>query len=336
MSDLKILALMSPSGVGDYAACPMRAVLDADYPRIEKPQFKCYSDFGKVCHWAAQYQIGAATKEDRPEQAVWDSAMQTPDVPNTPANFANRVELCATVANEVVRNATPGKTWEGELKAYDRNRLPKRVGRKGDVCGFGGSIDLVATDRSVLWDYKFVGAKKVPSEGDINPKFRPDAGILPVGNAGIKNTYVWQCGSYHILTNIPKTNVVWVGRDGKARSHISINWDHERGVTFARTIDRFLKFVDSPIYRETAWPVRGAHCDECSHKDRCPAWSFQAAQNPGYVRAVSNFSALESLIGHTDSAALPPPPPPPKPSLVLPPPPPPPGFTPPPPPLFDL
>lgn len=343
MSDLKILANMSPSGIGDYATCPMKAVFDADYPKIEKPEWQCYSNFGKVCHWTAQYMMGAVPKEDRPEQAVWDSAQTTPDVPNTTNNFLARVELCASVANEVVRNATPlppGVTWKGEVKAYNREMLPKRVGRKGDVCGFGGSIDLAASDKSVLWDYKFVGAKKVPGETDINPKFRPDAGMIGAGNAGIKNTYVWQCGSYHILTKIPKTNIAWVGRDGKARSFISINWDHARGASFATRIEGFLKFVDTPYFRDVAWPVRGETCDNCSHKDRCPAWSFEAAKNPGFAKAVRTFSALEALMGEAGvipASTLPPPPPPPpvaaRQAFIPPPPPPPSGAG---APLFDL
>jgi len=332
MRHLKLIANMSPSGVGDYATCPLKAVYDADYPRIEKPQFKCYQDFGKVCHWQAQYMIGAAKLEDKPAQEEWDSARQTPDVPSTISNFMARVEQCATVANTVINDASklaPGVKWNAEMKAYSKEWLPLRIGRKGDNCGFGGSIDLSASDRSVLWDYKFVGAKKVPQETDINPKFRPDSGMQKVGNAGIKSAYIWQCGSYHILTNIPQTNIVWVGRDGKTKAYVGMNWSDERGQAFANSIRGFLKFADSPLFRQYAWPNRGDHCDDCSHKDRCPAWIVSAAKSPDYKRATANFDVLESLVRETvpqlaPVATLPPPPPPP--SQTIPPPPPPPGL----------
>lgn len=352
IAHIKLIANMSPSGVGDYAACPLKAVFDAEYPRIEKPQFKCYSDFGKICHWQAQYMIGGATLKDKPPQVEWDSARQTPDVPSTPANFIARVEQCATLANTVVKDATPlpaGVTWRAELKAYSKQYLPARIGRKGDNCGFGGSIDLAASDNSVLWDYKFVGAKKVPQESDISPRFRPDTGFQNVGNAGVKNTYVWQCGSYHVLTGIPQTNIVWVGRDGKSKSFVGMNWASDRGKAFATTIRSFLTFVDTPLFRQVAWPVRDNHCDDCSHKDRCPAWMISGAKSPDYQRAISNFDALESLLKETNAgqaaglsvapqlpgvpsptwpASLPPPPPPPPPSGVpFIPPPPPPGMT---------
>ncbi|MFA6132429.1 MAG: hypothetical protein WC869_00280 [Phycisphaerae bacterium] len=348
LDHIRLIANMSPSAIGDYAACPLKAVYDADYPRVFKPQFQCYSNFGKICHWQTQYMIGGATLEDRPPQKEWDSARDTPDVPSTPANFLARVEQCATVAAAVVRDATPlppGVQWKSEIKAYSKNWLRYRIGRKGDNCGFGGSIDLAASDRSVLWDLKFVGAKKVPQESDINPKFRPDAGFLTTGNAGVKNVYVWQCGSYHILTQIPRTNIVWVGRDGKTKSYVGMDWSSERGQVFANSIKSFLTFVDTPGFRQLAWPIRATHCDDCSHKDRCPAWMISSAKSPDYKRATANFDVLESLIKDNAGAAVTVPfpsvdkqlpgvplpawpatlPPPPAPPAGLPPPPPPPS-----------
>lgn len=348
LDHIKLIANMSPSGIGDYAACPLKAVYDADYPRVFKPQFECYSNFGKICHWQSQYMIGGATLADKPKQKEWDSARETPDVPSTPANFLARVEQCATLACDVVKDATPlpaGATWQAELKAYSKKWLPSRIGRKGDNCGFGGSIDLVASTRSVLWDFKFVGAKKVPQESDINPKFRPDAGFQNVGNAGIKNTYVWQCGSYHLLTGIEQTNIVWIGRDGKTKAYVGMNWASERGKAFAKSIEGFLELVDMPLFRKIAWPVRASHCDDCSHKDRCVAWLVSSAKSPDYKRATANFDVLESLLKDNAGkdvqlpfpsadkqlqgvsppglpANLPPPPPPPM-ALVPPPPPPP-------------
>lgn len=337
LAHLRLIANMSPSKVGDYAACPMQAVLDADYPRVEKPEFKCYSDFGKICHWQAQYMIGAATLDEKPPQAEWDSARTTPDVPGTPLNFQARVEQCATTAISVVQAATPlkpGAKWLSEVKAYSKEWLPQRIGRKGDNCGFGGSIDLVASDQSVLWDFKFVGAKKVPVENDINPRFRPDTGFQNVGNAGIKNTYVWQCGSYHTLTKIPQTNIVWVGRDGKTKSYVGMNWATERGAMFTASIKAFLTLVDSPggLFRKMAWPVRAGHCDDCSHKDRCPAWMIGGAKSAEYKTVTANFGALEDLIrgsatGNAPQALPTPPTPPPPPAPGLPP-----GLPPPPPP----
>lgn len=340
LGHLRLIANMSPSGIGGYAACPLKAVYDADYPRVFKPQFECYSNFGKICHWQAQYMIGGATLEDKPKQKEWDSARETPDVPSTPANFLARVEQCASLAVAVVKDATPlpeGAKWEAELKAYSKKWLPGRIGRKGDNCGFGGSIDLVASTRSVLWDFKFVGAKKVPQENDINPRFRPDTGFQNVGNAGIKNEYVWQCGSYHMLTGIQQTNIVWIGRDGKTKAYVGMDWGSERGKAFVTAIDGFLNLVDTPLFRKAAWPVRASHCDDCSHKDRCVAWIVSGAKSPDYKRATANFDVLESLLkdnAEKDAqpqgvsppgfpASLPPPPPPP-PRALLPPPPPPP------------
>jgi hypothetical protein len=140
IAHIKLIANMSPSGVGDYAACPLKAVFDAEYPRIEKPQFKCYSDFGKICHWQAQYMIGGATLKDKPPQAEWDSARQTPDVPSTPANFVARVEQCATLANTVVKDATPlpaGVSWRAKGFSARRVAAPVWCRRRGPptICG---------------------------------------------------------------------------------------------------------------------------------------------------------------------------------------------------------
>ena len=341
-TELSILANVSPSSIGDYAACPLRAVLDADFPRPEKPQFQCYKDFGTICHWQTHYIMGLTPKETRPDDRVWESARQTPDVPNTPANFFARVELCATLAKEIVETATPGKQWKAEVKAYSKQWLAARVGRKGDNVGFGGSVDLLASDNSVLWDFKFVGAKKVPLDSDINPRFRPDTGVTSVGNAGVKNVYVWQCGSYHILTKAPKANIVWVGRDGRAKSYVSMDWSSDRGRAFADSIKGFLSFVDSPLFRTSAWPNRADHCDDCTHKDICPAWMVSNAQGTGLQKAAAAIKQLDEILAAAKPTMVydyhkpqnlvggyPTPPPPPIPqaedsSTMLPPPPPPP------------
>lgn len=335
MSDLKILALMSPSGVGAYAACPKKAVYDADFPPPQRPEMACYSSFGKVCHWQTQSLIGDATEADRPGQQEWTEAMEVSDVPHTVRNFQARVEQCAALAKSVIHAVTPlpaGQRWKAEEKAYNKLLLPNRVGRKGDVCGFGGSIDLVAPDRSVLWDLKFVGANKIPQEDNINPMFKPASGMM-VADGGVKNEYLWQCGCYHHLTGIPRTGIVWVGRDGKARSYVLFDWATQAGREFRDSLTGFLEWVDTPTFRRVAWPIRGKTCDYCTHKDKCQCWAGGSVKNGAFKAAstqISSFSGLDDLIKSSGgTVAVPPPPPPPvihraATGLPLPPPPPPP------------
>lgn len=346
-----IINSVSPSNVGDFAGCPLKLVLDTDHPREQDDRWISYSSFGVVCHWKAQLAAGAP-EVDAPTDKQIQDAIQCPDVPHTPDNFWRRVDECANGAAALVNQITPlppGVTWVAEKKSYPMTLLPTRVGRRGDVCGFGGSLDLWSSDGKVVWDYKFVGVKKIPRASDVNPKFSSGA-IQKVGDAGIANKYLWQVCSYHILEGAEKTGICWMARDGKTKSYVLIDWTTPQAKELAARVRGFIQFTGDARFRELAWPVRGPGCDECTHKDRCPAWCVQTATEPQLAKATGKLDALDMLIAESGvvdmvvppvaMVGIPPPPPvtflpppPPPPVSVLPPPPPPPiSVLPPPPP----
>lgn len=249
------LTCVSPSGAGDYMVCPWKLVADTDYPEGDEERYVEHKNFGTVAHYHAQLSIGADPVPDIYTEAEFESARSLKGMPRTLEGFRNRVQKCADKANSVIREITPlaaGQMWISEHRAYDPNILSGRVGRKGDVCGYGGKVDLLRNDRQVLWDYKFTGQ-------------------LPTARGEtIKQVYLMQLASYHINTGAPLTGIVWVTRAGSQACYLLLDWTEPKLAALAEHFRRFLRFVESPHFRKYAWPVRGDACTFCDHPSRCP------------------------------------------------------------------
>lgn len=256
------LTCISPSGVGDLAACLLKLVLDTDHP--EDPDdvnpYQPHADFGTVCHYHAQSTLGGIVAPPKKyKQSEWDSARSCPGVPKTLKGFEARVKKVCEKANETVNRVTPlppGAHWAAELRAYDATVLPTRKGRKGDVCGYGGMVDLTMSTRTVLWDYKFTG--QIPTSR---------------AESDVKATYLWQCLSYHMNTGIPRTGIVWTNRMGAESCYVLIDWSTPQLQEYVRYMKNFLRLVQSAEFRGFAYPMKGDQCFFCRHRraNRCPA-----------------------------------------------------------------
>lgn len=315
------LTKVSPSSVGDYAGCPLKLVYDSEEDGFDG-QWQAQKDFGTVVHYHTMLMAGAGAQLKRPESSTYASAMACPNVPHTQVNFETRVQECAVAVLGVINTVTPLKApvqWLAEVPANDPTILPTRKNRKGVVTGFGGSLDLLASDNSVLWDLKVTNAK---------PEYFPQPGSI------LKMSYLWQLMSYAVVRKVPKTGLVYVGRDGESVSYTLINWETEKGQELIRRMKGFLRFVDYAHFADLAWPIPGDGCGFCKHKVRCPAYGMGElcakpfAPSPTTLNAIAEMRAraaeMKQAAAQSQVATPAPPPPPPAPSLALPPPPPPP------------
>lgn len=321
------LGEVSPSGWGDLAACPMRLVFASNFPEDllkEDETYAPHRNFGTVCHYHSQITLGNVINVPKKyDDATYLSARECPGVPKTSAFFTARVEACCAKANSIVRALSPcppGVHWIAEHRAYTTDYLPTRVGRSG-AKGFGGSVDLLMSDLSILWDYKFVS--RIPEK--------------------VKNEYVWQLVAYHLATGVRKTGIIFTERSAAAVAYCIIDWADPTLASFVEMAKRFLKFVESPLFAKLAWPVLGDHCMFCKHKHRCPLQRLPAPQSQ-LVEMSTAPNPLDDLLKNHKAATQttmppallnipaiaakpappmpPPPPPPPKPpstTLVLPP-----------------
>jgi hypothetical protein len=239
------LSHVSPSCLGDYAACPQRLVYDTTYGKTftQNP----YADFGTICHYFTMYLLGVAPDKE-PGDNIFESASQLSEIGGNRDKLNKAVMKCAQKAVDVLPKLGTGLCWVSEHKTYDKNILPTRVGRKGDVCGFGGDIDLMASDRSELWDLKFVSK--------------------PVDK--VKTTYAWQLGAYHVTSRVPVTGILFVTRDARWAGMLKMDWRQPHFAELAVSIRNFLQFVDHNNFEKYAYPIEGEHCAFCEHKQRCP------------------------------------------------------------------
>lgn len=248
------LTEVSPSCVGDYAVCLLKLVYDSDFPEEEEDDtYAPHRDFGTVCHYHAQQDMGADPGK-KYTTAEFENARNHPKVPKRKDFFLKRVDKVVAQANSVLRKISPcpqGAQWIGEYKAYCEELMPNRVGRKGGK-GFGGSIDLLLSTREILWDYKFTGSL-------------PDA---------IKPTYLWQLCSYHLATEVPKTGILWTEVTGNESAYLIIDWTEPKMAALAKCIKGALKLMQLKNFREYAYPMKGAACFFCRHKQRCPVQSL--------------------------------------------------------------
>jgi len=246
------LSLLSPSSIGDYAACSQRLVFDSQYgkPFGSSP----HADFGTVCHYWTQYILGTDPKDEPSDQTIASARTLPEFTGKSEEKFTNAVAACAKKAKDSLPGLPQGITWVAEAKTYDRSLLPTRIGRKGEVSGFGGNIDLLRSDRTELWDLKFVGRP-------------PDK---------VRMAYVWQLGSYHILSKVPITGILFTTRDARWSGTLKIDWRTPLMASMARNIDGFIRACELVNFEKHAYPVAGDHCYFCEHKHRCPAQQLPA------------------------------------------------------------
>jgi hypothetical protein len=183
---------------------------------------------------------------------------------------------CAEKAVTVLPKLPPGVNWLSETKVYSDKYLPNRIGRSGVVSGFGGDIDLLRTDKSELWDLKFVSKPVV----------------------GIKNVYVWQLGSYHLLSGVPVTGILFTSTDASWSGKLSIDWTLPHFKILASSIENYLRSLESPTFDNFAYPSGGEHCQWCPHKPWCPAKKLPSIMTVYNTEELPGAKeALEGLMG---------------------------------------
>lgn len=296
----KILTAVSPSNIGEYAGCPKKLVLDAQTPRVFSEFLVPYSAFGTVAHWYAQHTlitrgIAVAANLKPPDEQTIKDAMRCKGVPAYANQFLLYVRRAAVKAADIIQLVSPlprDTHWVVEKSSYNPGIMPARLGRKGNISGFGGSIDVLRSDRGVLWDFKFVGNDKVPSPLTSRSS-KPDAGI--------SNQYLWQMGSYHITEDVPQTGILWTSRDSETVSYLLIDWTQPKAKELAQSIRGFINFVTYKDFHKVAWPIRGPNCKYCAHhgldggNGSCPAWAVLGAESPAAMSARAGLAELMDL-----------------------------------------
>jgi len=243
------LKYVSPSSVGSYAACPGRLVLDTDFP----PPYESsgYADFGTLAHYLTMFKLGlnpVAPKDQAELEASARSLYKTDNALFTALDRATDRAVAETP------KLTVPVLWVCEREVYQEKLLPERVSRSGQQ-GFGGYVDIMASDRSQLWDYKFVS--RAPEKAKL--------------------VYLWQIAAYHLLTDVPKCGLLFVTRDGRNSRKLLLDFREERWALFAKSVSSFIRYTGHADFRRNAWFVAGAHCDDgfCSHRGtpRCPVYN---------------------------------------------------------------
>ena len=240
------LSNVVPSNVGDYAACTQRLVYDSIFGRPYTSN--CYADYGTVCHYWTQLLLGCPPSKS-PTEEQYELARTVPELKHkSMEELIIAAKKCGEKAIKSLPTLPAGITWLSENKAYDKTILPARKGRHGDICGFGGDVDLLRSDRTELWDLKFIG--------------RPVDVVKPL--------YMWQLGSYFIVSKVPTTGILFVTRDAKWSGQLKINWTSPPFDELADKINGFLFLVGQADFERLAYPMEGPHCEWCPHKGRCP------------------------------------------------------------------
>ena len=284
--------LVSPSTIGKYAECPLRLILDYEFPKVWDSKYENSRDFGTVCHWEAQKILGCPPK-DVPTPGQYDRARTCREVPKEAKKddraWAAHIARCAGLACSTLSMASPipsGERWLSEVSTYTLELLPDRRGRKGEVKGFGGKIDALRSDRLALADFKFVGPDKVP-EPPMTERDDPK----------ITSEYLWQVVSYHVTEGVPVAGIVWTGRDAAKSSHFFMDFRKPRNGELAHRLRTFLRFIQYKDFAELAWPVRGPNCQWCHHKGvSCPAWDVPYATLGQLREGITKHTALAAAL----------------------------------------
>jgi len=266
---------MSPSGVGKYALCTKRLVAEADHPEWDEPSGPA-ACFGTVCHYGTQLSLGLAPPKPPSEydfrtaklvkhlnappitsrsalskksKEVFDfitavcgnQPEPTKEKPLDPAAFYDRVvEASCKAAVAALPELPEGVRWVAEHHVNLPTLLPERIGKTGNR-GFSGSIDLMRSDRSELWDLKF------PGEAVNKVEF----------------LYVAQLASYHIITGIPRTGLFFIPVGGLNPSRFLIDWRIPAMKDLCDSLRGFISWTDDAAFRRHAWYAPGENCKYC-------------------------------------------------------------------------
>jgi hypothetical protein len=263
---------VSPSGVGAYASCPLKLVLDSQFPDGPN-QYQSQMDFGTVGHYMTFVALGCANAVPEPAPALVLSALECWKPPrgteNTLANYVAYMRKLGEKVAAIIGRLTPlpqGVVWVAEQLVADKTLLPSRRGRHGED-GYGGSIDIFMSDNSVLWDFKFTNGDYIADVGDF-----------------LSEEYTWQLGSYAFLKGIRQSNLVYMARDGSKSRVVRIDWTTERAKKYLAHMRRFIEFTGHANYASIAWPVRGHQCTFCRHRERrCPAFGIGLIEDPDSI-----------------------------------------------------
>ena len=270
--------LVSPSKVGAYAACTQRLVWDSDLP--PKYTSSKWADFGTVCHYMTQYKLGCAPPDaPTPEQMASAATL----VGSEDAMVA-RADMCSDLAIEQLPKLQAGVSWLAEVPVHDPDLLPERRSRKdpSKVEGFGGSIDLLSTNRAKIVDLKF--PTRPPSE--------------------FKVEYVWQLASYAMLTGVHETHILWVMSTGKSFYSATINWSDTRFAPFIPRVRKFVERCGHKHFRDYVYPTAGSHCQYCDHKERCPLSYVPPPQLGSRVTQDTDNGWLDKLVAKATNKAI--------------------------------
>jgi len=272
MPDLINLTLVSPSKVGIYASCPIRLVWDSAAPRSFTGSK--WADFGTVCHWITMDKLGCAP-HDVPTEKQLASARELEPSKNDEIYNA-RLERCTDLAVKALKTEyeklfgpmPDNVCWVSEIPVHDPTLLPTRTSRPkenndgtitpGKVVGFGGSMDLMSSNRLIVVDLKFVSK--------------------PVTK--LKIEYLWQLGSYAMLSGIMKTMILWLSTDGKNYYYLVIDWSLPH---FRMLLDKIRKFVERTghaNFAAHAIPNEGEHCEYCESNPGSRNYSTSAPVCP--------------------------------------------------------
>jgi hypothetical protein len=265
----------------------MRLVLDSDYPvpRTSNPP----ADYGTLLHFATMTKQGLNPPPPKDFELIEANALSL--YRNSPTLLSAAIDCSSELAMTCLPKLTGSARWVPELRKHDDRLLPERRSREGHA-GYGGLIDLMASDRSILVDFKFVS--KLPDK--------------------VKLSYLWQMASYHIVTGVPKCMLLFTARpdkDSLARVAAKYGGDpmktplsldvipaNIRGGTATCIIDFTLplwkKFAEGCMgrihsighadFRRSAYFAEGDQCTYCVQKERCPLVS-----NKLRIEATSSF-----------------------------------------------
>lgn len=264
------LSLISPSSVGQYAACTKRLVYDSSHPK--KRGSSSAADFGTVCHYTAMTLLGCGPLDPPSDACIESAASRYASI----EDMAAQAERCATFANTKLPALAPGTRWIAELNVHDTSLLPERINRRGEKKGYGGNIDLMMSDQSHVVDYKFTG--ELPEYAKVE--------------------YLWQMGSYSFLKDVPLTTILWTTRDAMQAVKLTIDWRLPAYAALRDDMRTFIHRCGLADFERYAYPVAGNHCDWCDHKARCGA--YQALHpvfdhDVPFIQPKTNLSAIDEM-----------------------------------------
>lgn len=265
------LSCFSPSGAGDYAACTQRLVWDTDFPTpyTSSP----YGDFGTIAHFIVMTKAGL---NPPPPKDLDNLMMSAQSLYSSEAKFEKALDASTDKALAKTPSLPDGVRWACEVRKHDPKLLPERLSRKG-LKGYGGIVDMLASDRSQFGDYKFVG--RIPEK--------------------VKVSYLWQLASYSIVTGIMKSWILWTTRDGRYTAKMDVDWSEPKMAFLRERVKAFIGFVGTSYFRNWAYPIAGDHCDWCDHKSRCAAYSPPPIIDGEHITGASEseLAAFDALTG---------------------------------------